>query len=376
MKIAINTIPLLFPLTGVGNYIYHVARSLQKAEAGHEYSYFYGYYSRTLIPPGRNLEAVHRIKELVRGLPLLGAMARNLQDLRCFLSRRKFDLYFEPHFIPLRIPARRTVVTVLDFSFARYSEWHTLDKVRYFQKNFWAKIGRADHIIFLSEFIRKEAIDLYGFQGDRSTVIHPGFDREIFKPYPQADLLPLRRQYDLPPKFILYVGSIEPRKNLKNLLLAYRNLDPDLRKDYKLVLAGFKGWENQEIMAAIRELKEDVYYLGYLPDTDLGKLYGLAELFVYPSFYEGFGLPPLEAMACGCPVIVSQAASLPEVCGDAAYYVDPLEPSSIRQGMERVLTEELLRTALISKGFKRAGEFSWEKSARAHLAVFEELCGS
>jgi glycosyltransferase involved in cell wall biosynthesis len=267
-------------------------------------------------------------------------------------------------------------VTVPDFSLARFPEWHTRDKVRYFQKNFWAKIGRADHVIFLSEFIRKEAIDVYGFPSDRLTVIYPGFDREIFKPYPQADLLPLRRQYDLPPKFILYVGSIEPRKNLKNLLRAYRNLNRDLRKDYKLVLAGFKGWENQEIMAVIRELKEDVYYLGYLPDTDLGKLYGLAELFVYPSFYEGFGLPPLEAMACGCPVIVSRAASLPEVCGDAAYYVDPLEPSSIRKGMGRVLTEELLRTALISKGLARVAEFSWEKSARAHLAVFEEVCGS
>ena len=109
---------------------------------------------------------------------------------------------------------------------------------------------------------------------------------------------------------------------------------------------------------------------------EVGKTYNLARLFVYPSLYESFGLPPLEAMACGCPAIVSHASSLPEVCGNAACYVNPLEASSIGKGMERALTEESLRTALISKGLKRAGEFSWEKCARAHLAVFEELCGS
>jgi glycosyltransferase involved in cell wall biosynthesis len=147
-------------------------------------------------------------------------------------------------------------------------------------------------------------------------------------------------------------------------------------EEYKLVLAGFKGWENKEVMGMIRMRGSDVRYLGYVPESDLGKIYNLARLFVYPSLYEGFGLPPLEAMACGCPVIVSQAASLPEVCGDAACYVDPLETSSIREGMERVLSEESLRTALTSKGLKRAEKFSWEKCAEAHLAVFEELCGS
>lgn len=180
------------------------------------------------------------------------------------------------------------------FFFTRFPEWHTRDKVRYFQKTFWKKICRADHIIFLSEFIREESIHIYGFAGDRSTVIYPGFDREIFKPFLPADLLPLRRQYNLPPKLIPFVGSIEPRKNLKKLLQAYWNLDPDLRKDYKLVLAGFKGWENQEIMTLTRELKKDVFYIGYLPDTDLGKIYGLAELFVYSSYYEGFTLPPRD----------------------------------------------------------------------------------
>lgn len=375
MKIAINTIPLLFPLTGIGNYIYHVARSLQKTGAGHEYNYFYGYYSRTLIPPGRNLKAAHRVKEFVRGLPLLGAMARDLQDLQGFISRRKFDLYFEPHFIPLHIPARRTVVTVPDFSLARFPEWHTSDKVRYFQKNFWKKINRADRVIFISHFIQKEAMDLFGFALDRSSVIHLGYDREVFRPYPVRELIPVQKQYDLPEKFILFVGSIEPRKNLKNVLRAYLNLEKALAGEYKLVLVGFKGWENKEVMGMIRMRGSDVRYLGYVPESDLGKIYNLARLFVFPSFYEGFGLPPLEAMACGCPVIVSKAASLPEVCGDAVCYVDPLEASSIAEGMERVLTEESLRTSLISKGLKRAGEFTWEKCARAHLAVFEDLCG-
>jgi glycosyltransferase involved in cell wall biosynthesis len=133
----------------------------------------------------------------------------------------------------------------------------------------------------------------------------------------------VKAQYRLPENFILFVGSIEPRKNLKRLLQAYTDMDDKIRKEFKLVLIGFKGWENEEIMRLIHKLKSDIFYLGYLPEEELGKLYNLARLSIYPSLYEGFGLPPLEAMACGCPIIVSHTASLPEVCGDAAFYADP-----------------------------------------------------
>jgi glycosyltransferase involved in cell wall biosynthesis len=151
------------------------------------------------------------------------------------------------------------------------------------------------------------------------------------------------------------------------------DLEGPIRKEFKIVLVGFKGWENEEIVSLIQKLKSDVLYLGYVPDNELGKFYNLASLFVYPSFYEGFGLPPLEAMACGCPVIVSNVASLPEVCGEAVFYVDPNDIGCITQGMNRVLNDETLRKSLIMKGLERSKLFSWEKSAKEHLKVFEEI---
>ena len=208
--------------------------------------------------------------------------------------------------------------------------------------------------------------------GDRLTTIHLGIDHDLYKGLSSPELASLRTAYALPERFILFVGSIEPRKNLKKLLLAYRDLDPHLRKNFKLLLAGFKGWENEEIMALIAELEKDVRYLGYVPAEELGRLYNLASLFVYPSLYEGFGLPPLEAMACGCPVVVSQAASLPEVCGEAAHYVDPQDVESIGAGIEKVLGDDAYRKNLIAKGLARAEQFTWEKSAREHLRLFEE----
>ncbi|MGA2959030.1 MAG: glycosyltransferase family 1 protein [Thermodesulfobacteriota bacterium] len=376
MKIAINTIPLLSPLTGVGHYTYQIAKVLQEIDSTHEYSYFYGYYSPNLISPGEHPKNFYRLKEAVRKVPFLGTAVRNLKDWPNYLSSRRFDLYFEPNFIPLKMPAKRTVVTVLDFSFARFPQWHSKDKIHYFQKHFWKKISRADRIIVISDFIREEAIHLFGFSPERVTTIPLGFDPKIFKVYSPKEIDSVRKKYSLPDKFILSVGSIEPRKNLRNLLRAYQELGGSIRREYKIVLVGFKGWENKEIMKMIQSLEGDVYYPGYVPEDDLGKFYNLAHLFAYPSFYEGFGLPPLEAMACGCPVIVSNTSSLPEVCGDAALYVNPHDITSIREGMERLLTDDPFRKQLTLKGFERASRFGWEKSAKEHLKLFEEICPS
>jgi glycosyltransferase involved in cell wall biosynthesis len=290
-----------------------------------------------------------------------------------YFTSRRFDLYFEPDFISIHIPANRIVTTVFDFSFALFPEWHSRDKVLYFKNHFWDKIKRADRIIVISDFIKNEAINRFGFSKDRLTTIHLGFDHEIFKIYLPQALETVKAQYRLPENFIFFVGSIEARKNLKRLLQAYTDLGDKFRKEFKLVLIGFKGWENEEIMRLIHKLKSDIFYLGYLPEEELGKLYNLARLSVYPSLYEGFGLPPLEAMACGCPIIVSHTASLPEVCGDAAFYADPQDANSISGAILQVLLDENLRNSLIQKGFDRASTFSWEKSARSHLKVFEEI---
>jgi glycosyltransferase involved in cell wall biosynthesis len=361
------------PLTGVGNYTYQIARSLKAVDHKNQYSFFYGYYSKELLAPGKKQGALLHLKESVLRIPLLRTAARNLKDWVNLFRTGKFDLYFEPNFIPLSIPAKRIVATVADFSFAHFPEWHSKEKIQYFQKHFWKKIKRADRIIFISDFIKQEAIQLFGFPPEKLSRIYLGFNQEVFRIYPREDLVSIKNRYSLPENFILFVGSIEPRKNLRNLILAYLELDESLRKEFKLVLVGFKGWKNEEIMSLIQKMKGDIFYIGYVPEEDLGKFYNLARVFVYPSFYEGFGLPPLEAMASGCPVIASLAASLPEVCADAAGYVNPHDVSSIAKGIHQFLTQEELRKEMKTKGLVRAKLFSWEKSAVEHLLVFENV---
>ena len=163
MKIAINTILLLSPLTGVGNYAHQIAKTLRRIDKLHEYTYFYGFYSSNLISPEESPESFYRLKETVRKIPFLGTLARNLKDFGNYFSSRSFDLYFEPNFIPLKVPAKHIVVTVPDFSFARFPEWHSKDKVQYFKKHFWKKIKKAERIIVISNFIREEAMHLFGF---------------------------------------------------------------------------------------------------------------------------------------------------------------------------------------------------------------------
>ena len=378
MRIVINTIPLLYPLTGVGSYTYHIAQSLRAIDPINDYTYFYGYYSRNLHAYyNENKKIFYRVKELVKKMPIFRwIVARKL--VRGFVnavSPRNFDLYFEPNFMPINIKSRCTVVTIFDFSFILYPQWHPKERINDFEEYFWKNLKRSDRIIVISDYIKKEGVNL-GLPEEKLRTIHLGIDHEVFKTYPPQDLQLLRKHYKLPEHFILFVGSIEPRKNLENLVRSYINLDEGIRKDIKLVLAGFKGWENKEIMALLKEGKSDVLYLGYLPDKELGELYNLATLFVYPSMYEGFGLPPLEAMACCCPVVASNVASLPEVCGDAALYVDPHDVNSIAEGIHKVLTDDDLRQSLIEKGLERAKLFSWEKSAKEHIKVFEEVLGS
>lgn len=373
MKIAINTIPLLSPLTGVGSYTYHIIKSLQALDHTSRYTYFYGFFSEKFISYNRNVKVLYHLTESLKKITHgKTGLIRRIQEIVTQFSRRTFDLYFEPNFIPINIKARSVVVTIFDFSFTFYPDWHPDERIDYFEKNFWENIKKADKIIVISDYIKKEGIHL-GLPEEKLKTIHLGFDREVFKICQPKDLKVIQKQYSLPEHFILFVGSIEPRKNLVNLVRAYISLDEKVRKDVKLVLAGFKGWQNKEIMELLKKVRSDVFYLGYLHDTELGKLYNLATLFVYPSFYEGFGLPPLEAMACGCPVVVSKTASLPEVCDKAALYVDPHNVNSIAEGMKKVLSDEGLKRSLIAKGLKRSKRFSWEQSAQEHLEVFEDV---
>jgi glycosyltransferase involved in cell wall biosynthesis len=371
MRIVIDAIPLLGQLTGVGHSVYHLLTEFQRLRPDLDYTYFYGYFSRKLRFSAGDSGDFHQfVKELIKKNSILSGYARDLKSKVGRLQLRNYDLYFEPNFIPLDIRAKKTVTTVYDFSFHLYPEWHPKERVDYFSKHFFPRIHKSDFIITISNYVAREAQDILKLEEARIKTIYLGCD-PIFK----------RRANDktgmkLPENYLLFVGSLEPRKNLVTLLKAFALLPDPIKREFKLLLAGFKGWENAEILGLLSKVKGSVEYLGYVSSEDLVSLYRSASCFVYPSLYEGFGLPPLEAMACGCPVIVSNAASLPEVCGDAAYYIDPRQVDSLAEGIYRVIGDDALRQDLIRKGLERAKLFSWERTAEEHLKLFEEALDS
>ena len=201
---------------------------------------------------------------------------------------------------------------------------------------------------------------------------------KMFRPMPRSDeaLLRTRKKYGLPEKFILFLGTIEPRKNISAIIEAYKKLiDSDKNMTHSLVVAGTKGWLFDDIMRLSRPLVRSgkIIFTGPVSDEERAHIYNMADIFVYPSFFEGFGLPPLEAMSCGLPVIVSNSSSLPEVVGQAAVSVDPNDPDELAFFMNELLSNEDLRKEYSQKGSKRAGSFSWEDSAKKTLAVIEQL---
>jgi glycosyltransferase involved in cell wall biosynthesis len=370
MNIVINAIALLSPSTGVGNYVYNLSTEFRRLRPDFNYTYYYGYFSRKLKGRVRENGNVYRAKEFIKRTPILSSHARDLRIKLACLHLKNYDVYFEPNFIPLDIRAKKRVTTVHDFSFYLHPEWHPKERVEYFLKNFFPKIQKSDFIITVSEYVAREAREMLKIEKARIKTIYNGCNT-IFNRCGDEEV-----RMKLPENYLLFVGSLEPRKNVVSLLKAYALLPDPIKREYKLLLAGFKGWQNAEILGLVNKMKEHVEYLGYVGNTELAHLYRKATCFVYPSLYEGFGLPPLEAMACGCPVVVSNVASLPEVCGDAAYYIDPYHVENIAEGISKVATDKVLRQRLIQKGIERAKFFSWEKSAEEHLRLFEEGVGS
>jgi glycosyltransferase involved in cell wall biosynthesis len=375
-SIVIDTIPLLSKLTGIGKYTFEITSRLMNAGQDLDFNFYYGYYSKNLYLPGAPSSGglAKGITKILGNNYAFKKIARFGTLLLLKLLPGKFDLYWEPATAPLRhIKCRRLITTVHDFTFHLYPHWLQKENRQYIVKHFWKNIHRSDLIITGSEYTKKEIIEFLHIDPSRIHVIYHGVDHDNFKVYDSTILTSFADTHKIPEKFILFVGSIEPRKNLANTLLAYNSLSADFKKEFKFLLAGFSGWNNAAVMRIIDQDKANIINLGYLTDLELAYLYNLASVFIYPSLYEGFGLPPLEAMACGAPVITSRAASLPEVCGEAAYYVDAHDVADIAQGIYAVSTDEAMRTGMAQKSLEQAKLFSWEKSADAHLAVFHEI---
>jgi len=361
-KLLIDGLSLLGQVSGVGRYCHEVASRIPEDQF--ERYFYYGYVTRKQHVP-RADSALSRVKSAAGCFRPVKSLARRY--LAWSSRRGSWDLHWQPNFIPLgSIRAKHVVATVHDFSWELHPHFHPEERTAYFRKHFYPGVESCDRIITVSHFVKAEMLQRLPHLADRIEVIHNGFDSSLY--FPAQTPRPAG-------KYLLSVGSIEPRKNIGNLLKAYALVDPAIRRQYPLLLVGASGWKNDEIFARVAELEGTVRYLGYVSNEALAEYYRGALCFIYPSFYEGFGLPPLEAMACGTPVIASNVSSLPEVCGDAAYYVDPASVEEIRDAIQAIVYNDELRESHARLGLARAAAFSWDRSAAAHVALFRDVLG-
>jgi len=280
--------------------------------------------------------------------------------------------YSAPQFCDRR---KQLVMTIYDLSFLAYPQFLLPNTLTVTLQGTREAIARADALITISQYSRQELIERMGVAEERVVVTRLAADSRCVRVEDPERISLVRKRYCLPEHFVLFVGSLEPRKNVGRLLQAYAQLPISLQDDIHLVIAGGVGWLNDDIHPTVLQLgmKDRVHFIGYVEENDLPVVYSLATVFAYPSHYEGFGLPVLEAMQCGAPVLTSNVSSLPEVAGDAAVLVTPTEVEDIAHGLKRLLDHADLRAELRIRGYQRAREFSWERCARETLAVYRNL---
>ena len=277
------------------------------------------------------------------------------------------------YFLPLGVEGG--IITAHDLSVFRYPETHPVERVHAFERLFASSLARAAHVITDTETVRSEVIDQFGLAPEMVTAIHLGID-DRFHPFAGSsenghlDALGLSAG-----GYGLCVSTLEPRKKIAELLSAWRSLPGDLRSRFPLVLAGGAGWENDSLWIEVRSAEAEGWlrYLGFVSEDSLPALYAGAALFLYPSIYEGFGLPPLEAMASGVPVLVAGRSCLPEVCGDAARYVDPDDVQGFASTIRDCLMDDDWRNEASRLGLLRAGQFSWSRSIDETLSVYRKV---
>ena len=357
--------------TGVGEYIYELLNALFEIDNGNQYFLFYNSnkdVSRNI--PVWNKKCVHYVKfnwpNKLFNLCLLIFSRPKIDKL----IGQKLDYFFSPN-INFMVLSKKVkhILTIHDLSFEYFPDCFG-HKRRWWHKMLFPEKAcqKADIILTPSESAKHDVIDKYGIREDKIKVIYPGLSA-IFKKENTANLEEVKKKYNLPQKFVLFLGTIEPRKNIIGIISAFQK-NYNFFPDYKLIIAGRKGWEYKPIMDMIRKYN-NVQYIGYVEAEDKPVLYGLADLFVYPSLYEGFGFPVLEAMSVGVPVITSNQSAMPEVAEDCAYLVNPNNISELSRGMKLLLIDKQIAGLLKEKGKKRAQYFSWEKAAREFLNIIK-----
>ena len=369
MRIGIDARITYYARGGIRNYVLHLLEALAPLDGDTEYRVLHSRKDRAPLIPGPNFRPV------VCWTPAHHRLER--WSLSVEVARQRLDLLHCPDFIPPAFGAPRSVVTIHDLNFLYYPRFLTAESRRYYNRQIEWAVQKAEHILADSHATKADLTSLLSVPAENVTVVHLAADR-AFRPLLDEETRPVLAQYTLSPGYLLFVGTLEPRKNLPGLLQAYRLLLDEEARAAPLVLVGGKGWLYEDVFARVEalHLTGALRFLQDVPDAHLPALYNGASLLVTPSFYEGFGLPALEAMACGTPVVVADRASLPEVVGAAGLLVNPDGPADIAQAMARVLFETGLRARMRELGLAQAARFTWEKAARETLAAYHKVLAS
>lgn len=344
---------------GIGRYTWELCKGLASRER--ITIRFFGR-NRLLDDPGR----------LLRGEPLPRPRnaARNWWDKR---ELRSSIVHGPNYFLPAF--ADSGIITVHDLSVFRYPETHPAERVLAFERAFLGSLSRAAHIITDTETVRLELIEMFAVRPDTVTAVSLGVDPS-FRPRSREEVAPILRSWGLTPnRYGLCVSTLEPRKKISELLSAWRRLPKPIRDTYPLVLCGGAGWRNDSLHDQVENGVAEGWlrHLGFVEEALLPQLYAGAAVFVYPSTYEGFGLPPVEAMASGVPVMVSHHSCLPEVCGDAARYFDPNDADGFVSALAENLTDRACTAELVQRGLAQAGQFSWDRCVDGTVEVYQQV---
>ena len=354
---------------GIGTYIRNLLRHLARLDSQTEFVIFCRPEDReTLAALGENFRPVpessgnYSIREQI-AIPWA-------------LKREGVTLFHAPHYVLPPLVRCRSVVTIHDVIHLMFPQY--LPNRLAFSYAKWSitqAAQRSTRVMTVSQSSKRDILRFVDTEPDKIDVIYNAYDERFAMEPAEEDVVRVRERYQLTDEFVLYAGNVKPHKNLERLIDAFAIVRKRGLDHLKLVLIGDEMSKYSALRRAVHkhQLHKYVRFLGYLPEETLAVMYRLAGVFVFPSLYEGFGLPPLEAMASGTPVVTSNVSSLPEVAGDAAVLVDPYDPQAIADGIYRVLTDETLRREMVHKGIARAGQFSWEQSARRVRAIYGEV---
>ncbi len=381
MRVLLNGLPALKRKTGVGYYTAELAAALARQCPADEITLYPGDLARRfwdrLPKRGPGSDATARpTRPLRAALAAVGkSLARDAIVLHfgAYSRHSPFDVYHETNFVPFPT-GLPTVLNVHDLSVWLHPEWHPADRVGHHRRHFLDGLRRADRILTISDAVKRELVAHCGVAPDRVTTVSCGVSPD-FRPHAPAELDAARRRLDLPPRYFLGIGTIEPRKNLAMLFEAFASLPAADRERCPLVVAGPWGWKSE----GVRELYERVgrgrgiRHLGYVADADRPALYAGAAALLYPSFYEGFGLPPVEMLASGGRVIASTAAAVREVCGDAAEYLDPDDRDAWRAALLAATASPAATGREIETRLRQAARFTWDRAAVETRAVYETV---